>query len=230
MRGTTLLELLTMVRSELGRSENPGTGASDVPEIKRKINRVYEGLYLKYDWPFLNTHFDKIPLAAGQRYYDFPDALDYDRVEAVFIWWNLKCDPIKRGITPDDYNTFDSTNDERSSLVMKWDVRHTGTREQCEVWPMPSDNTSQELQFVGLRKFARLVNNADRCRLDDNLVALFAAAAVTKDKDEAAKLMAQGQDLLTDLRAAARSGEPDFRLNLGAEEPNPFKNVTIRVS
>jgi hypothetical protein len=229
-RGTQLLQLLSMLRSELGRPDSMAVGVADLPQLRQKINGVYEQAYGDYDWPHLVTHFDKIPLAAGQRYYDLPATLDFDRIEATYIWWNQKCSPIKRGISVSDYNTFDSTNDERSSLVMKYDIRFTGTREQVEVWPTPSDDDAQEIQFVGTLKHERLVNNIDVCRLDDLYIVLTAAAATTKDKDERETFLGRAAERFATIRANARADEADIYLNLGSEEPDPYKGVTIRVS
>jgi len=229
-RGSQFLTMLTMLRSELGRSDNVAVGVADMPQLKQKINAVYEQAYADYDWPHLVTHFTKIPLAAGQRVYDVPSTLDYDRIMGTFIWWNQKCSPIKRGISINDYNAFSSPDNERSSLVMKYDIRFTGSTEQVEVWPIPSDDDTQELQFVGIQKFAKLVNHADVCKLDDSYVVLMAAAATTTDEKEQERFLGRAADRWRTLTANARSDEPDFRLNLGSEEHDPYKGVTIRVS
>jgi hypothetical protein len=229
-RGTQFLSLITMLRSELGRSDNVAIGVADIPELKQKLNRVYEQAYADYDWPHLNVHHTAIPMLAGERYYDVPTTLDFDRVEEVYVWLDGRARPLKRGITVEDYNAFSSPDDERSSQIMKWDIRFTGTTEQVEVWPMPSADDTQTLQFVGMQKFARLVNNSDTCKLDDSLIVLLAAAAVSKDKDEQQKFLGQANERLVTLKANARSGERDIRLNLGAEEPDPYKGVTITVS
>lgn len=229
-RGTQFLSLITMLRSELGRSDNVAIGVADIPELKQKINRVYEQAYADYDWPHLNVHHEAIEMLAGERYYDVPATLDFDRAVECYVWFDSRAMPLKRGISIADYNAFNSPEDERSSQILKWDIRFTGTTEQIEVWPMPSDDDVQTLQFVGMQKFARLVNNSDTCKLDDNLIVLLAAAAVTKDKDEQQKFLGQASERLITLRANARSGERDIRLNLGAEEPDPYKGVTITVS
>lgn len=226
-RRTTLLELLTMLRSELGRSDNPAVGVSDVPRLRYELNKAYESVRDRKRWPHLYKIFDKIDLQAGEQFYDFPSDLDYNVVEGVFVWWNGRPYEIKRGISVEDFNSYDSTSDERANTVQKWDVRDTGTREQVVVWPIPSDN-EQDLQFVGWKKFSRLVNNADRCEVDDLLVVLLAAAAI--DKDRAKEKMAMFQDRWDTLAANAASGERDIRLNLEPADRDPVAGVTIRVS
>jgi hypothetical protein len=183
MRGTQFLQLVTMLREDVGRSPDVSVGVSDVPSLKQRINEAYEFLYADYDWPHLRVFYPVTQLNYQQQYYDFPVVgtfqLDYERVERVVVWYNGRPVPVERGIAHEDYFSFDSqaTPPETSAPVLKWDVRFTGTKEQCEVWPVPSDS-SQTLQFVGFKKFVRLVNDGDTCLLDDNMVVLRASAEI----------------------------------------------------
>ena len=177
-RNEQFLELITRVRGETGRANSVAVGTDDVAAIKTAINRVYEGLWHDYDWPHLRKVFDKKTLSAGGQYVDFPAGLDVTRIESVTLWYNGFAYNIERGIQLTDYNLYDPTEDERSDPVLKWDVRHTGSGEQIEVWPLPA--TTQYLQFIGRLAFARLVNDEDQCKLDDTLVVLFTAAKMLR--------------------------------------------------
>lgn len=229
-RGTQFQQLVTMLRAELGRSTNAALGVADVPALKQVINRVYETLYEKPVWPHLRREFGKIALAAGQRYYDMPALLDSDGVEKAVVWWNGEPYPLRKGIGFEDYAAYDSTIDERNSPAAKWDIRYTGTTDQIEIWPVPADN-QQTLQFIGRTKFTRLVNDADLCRLDDTLVVLKAAAAlsVSRKSNDAAMFSADAQGRYDDLLANGHAADETPRMGLGGLEPQAYTQVVVRV-
>ena len=229
-RGTQFLQLVQMLRNELGRSTSVAVGVDDLPRLKYQINKAYERLYDKHDWPHLEQEVTKIALASGQRYYDLPATLNFDRIQEIRIWWNARPRQIRRGISLDDFNSWDSNADERSSPVLKWDVRRPvgSTSEQIEVWPIPADN-EQELHFIGALKVARLVNDSDLCLLDDYLVVLEAAAATAKDAKDKQIFKAEAADRMADLKANAANNEPSFRLGLPAQDTHDYSHVIVRV-
>jgi hypothetical protein len=226
-RGTQFFTMVQMLRAELGRSTNVAVGVDDLAVLKNAINKAAEQIADDYHWPHLRTEFDKIPLAAGQRYYALPTLLNYDRIEQARVWWAGSPLPIRRVFDLDDYLSYDSTNDERSSPAIKWDIRNVGGAEMVAIWPIPSSDDDQELQFIGQRKVARFVNDSDLCPLDDWLVIFKAATGLDIKKSQ----FMQGQfaERLATVRANTRGDEPDARMGVGIEEPTPFKNVTIRV-
>lgn len=231
-RGTAFSELVTRLRAELRRATDLSVNTADVATLKETINHVYAMLYQQYDWPHLRRVFDKIDLAAGQRYYDFPSGLDVDRVERAVAWYDGIAHDLTRGIDHVDYNSYDSTlaTPERSDPPLKWDVRWTGSSEQIEIWPIPATN-DVDLQFVGTQAISRLVNDADLCRLDDYAVVLFAAAELlkaVKANDSDAKLQA-AQSHLARLRARLASTEP-VRVGLGGHSGSRPHEAIIRVS
>jgi hypothetical protein len=208
-RGTQFGVLVSRVRNRVGRSNTAGSsGVADYNQIKEIINAHYEHLYRDYDWPHLRIVTERIALSAGDRYYDVPTSeLDYESIERAVVWTNGQPIAIERGIDFEDYSAFSSEDDDRSGPVLKWDIRFTGSTEQIEVWPMP-DGNDQELQFRGFRKFARLVADADLCRLDDNLVVGFAVAELAANqglKDAQLKLTA-AQGLYNRLRGRVKGG------------------------
>jgi hypothetical protein len=227
-RGAQFLTLVTMLRSDLGRSSSVAVGVDDVTRLKHELNKAYETLASKHDWSHLRKTFAKIPLSQGQQYYSFPSDLDFGRIEGAWVWWSDLPQPIERGITPTDYLAFDSTNDQRSDPAQKWDVRWTGSSEQIEIWPIPSTN-DQDLQFLGQRKVTRLVNDIDICLLDDWLVVLWAAVNLVKEDDKRSK-MGEAQDRLDNVKAESNAEEPDINFATGPEQRDPFKGVVLRVS
>lgn len=230
-RGDTLSTLISDLRDELRRANSSAASPDDVPSLRRTINHVYHSLYLQNDWPFRNRLFDKIPLNAGQRYYDFPTGLDPDRVITTHIWWSNIAEKIERGITLEDYSAYNPDTNQRSDPAMKWDVRFTGTKEQIEVWPVPA-GSAQTLQFYGTQAITRLVNDTDTCLLDGDLIVLYAAAELTPADapDKQAKLQL-AQEMLRTLRVRANSaGDQEYRLGLGTDngrKVNPRAVVRI---
>lgn len=198
-RGETFLELQGMLREELGRSPDVAIGVDDLPILKRAINKAYATLYDEYDWPFLRRVFAKESLSAGQRYYDLPDGLNIERVEAVYIWFNEVPQKIDRGITVDEYGIYDPTDNVRVDPVLLWDVRNISGSVQIEVWPLPASDT-MSIQFVGLVEAPKLVNNADACLLDDELVVMLAAAQHLRRQKSA-----DADDALAQFRARIKS-------------------------
>lgn len=229
-RGTSLLELVQMLRNELGRSTSVAVGVDDLPRLKYQINKAYARLFDKYDWPHLQQEPVKIELAAGQRYYDLPATLDFDRIGEIRIQWNARPHIATRGISLDDFNSWDSNADERSSPVLKWDVRRVvgGTAEQIEVWPIPADN-EQEIHFIGTASAPRLVRDEDLCLIDDYLVVLDAAAATATKKEDKQIFKAEMADRLTDLRANAANNFEPIRLGLPSDRTTDYKHVIVRV-
>lgn len=229
-RGTQFLQLVTMLRAELGRSTSPALGVADVPTLKQVINRVYETLYEKPVWPHLRAEFAKITLSAGQRYYDMPALLNSDGVEKAVVWWSGEPYPLGKGIGFEEYAAYDSTIDERNSPAAKWDIRWTGAADQIEIWPVPADD-QQTLQFIGRTKFARLVNDADICRLDDNLVVLSAAAAiaVSRKSNDAAMFAGDAKMRFDDLLANGHATDDTTRMGLGGMAPQAYTQVVVRV-
>lgn len=232
-RGTTFLELVTMLREELGRASDVSVGVSDLPTLKRKLNRYYETIYYDKEWPHLRRIFDRVTLSAGERFYDLPSELDYERIERVVVYQNGIPIPTERGITSADYADYDSISDERSAPVVKWDVRDVGGDLQVEFWPVPSDN-DQQVEFTGFVKFAPLVNDADICLLDDNLVVgLAAVELLEQQKTGSAKTVAEATRALYDRlsgRAKGASGTPVNFANLPVGGKFNNGRVTVRVS
>lgn len=239
-RGITFLECVVALRDEVGRDHDPSVGVSDLPGLKQKIARIYEDLWDEVDWPHLRTEFDKITLQPGQRYYDLPTSVtaggfqttglsvDFSRLEQVVTWYSGLPHPVQRGILPENYATYDSTTGVTANPVLRWDVRFTGTKEQIEVWPIPS-SSSYSLQFTGIPKCVRLVNDGDTLNLDDRLVVLLAASEIHPDKDKAKKLQQLADRRFLRLTGRAKRANAGYRLGMGnTTRMDPYKAV-VRV-
>lgn len=226
-RGTQLLQLVSMVRNEVGRADNVAVGVDDIYGLKQVINRVYETLYAGYDWPHLKKQRETISLSAGSYHYNVPSAVDYTRLEGAWVKYNGLYHPIDRGITVEDYGTYDTYADSRSDPVLKWDIVLPSSTEMVEVWPIPASN-GQTLVFTGYRKFTRLVNDSDTCLIDDNLVAAFAAAEILTGESAKAKL-GHAQSLYNILRSRAKGGAATHTFNQMPASSRPTQAI-VRVS
>lgn len=231
-RGKQYTQLLADLRAELRRNPDPGVRAADLSALQQATKRAYETLYDEYDWPHLRRTFPKVPLAAGQRYYDFPTDMDYDRLEDVKVWYGSLPFDVDRGIEIDDYASYNSeaTTPVRATPVLKWDVRWVTTKEQIEVWPIPSDN-NQSLQFTGIKKFVQLVDDADQCLLDDALVTLAAAIILEKDPNALKEKAGALERRLDRLKGRGKAAAVVYRMGLGQANPDiPSSRATVRIA
>ena len=232
-RGKQLLQMVSLLRDEVGRANSVATGLGDLDMLKATIRRVYETLHEDYDWPHLRTEFDKITTNNGQRYYDFPTspaAVNYDRVEQIFVWYSGLPHRLERGIDIQHYATFDSTLGRTSEPALRWDVRFTGTKEQIEIWPIPASDDMQ-IQMIGFPQPKTLTNDADTLDLDHILVVLFAAAEILarqKSADAQAKLQ-QAQARYIDLKARSKSGISGYRMGMGSGDHKQNWRAVVRV-
>lgn len=224
-------QLTSDLRAELGLTNDPSVRAANLPSIQQSLNRAYETLYEEHNWPHLRVVADRIALSAGQRLYDFPANLDFDRIESVGVWWSGQPRPITRGIGFPEYATYDSESDVRGDPVLKWDIRASTTSEQFEVWPVPASD-DQEIQFIGTQKFALLVDDSDICYLDSNLVVLTAAVGLlARAKHADAKLaLASAQRRLDRLKGRQASEATTYRIGLGQAPQEASSKSTVIIS
>jgi hypothetical protein len=188
------------VRAEARLSGNTSRGTDHLDTVKRVIRRRYTTLAESHDWQHLrlsDTDGTKT-LAAGQRYYDFPTAVNPGRIACAHVQWGNTWLRVEYGIGIDDYNIFDSLADERSDPTQKWAFRSDS---QFEVWPIPATN-DVSFRFTGDKKIEALTDNDSRLDLDDELVTLFAAAELlaSAKQDDAETKMALAQARLSQLK------------------------------
>lgn len=194
-RGQTLESILTKVRAKARLSLLPAanTQARDGQVIR--IQQVQQRLWDGYNWPHMRIEHT-LPLQAGQYLYDLPETdaytLSMDRVEYVAVrdggeWVRLCAD-----ITDANYTIHETQLDERAWPVRNW---RASPNDEIEVWPIPDQNadaTTLEgyLKVVAIRNLDPLVEDSDRADLDDELIALLAAAEILQANGAAdAKVM-----------------------------------------
>lgn len=184
-RGTTLTQLLVMLRAEAGHSTSVAAGIDNEDALIQKLQRVQQMLYDEYDWPFMMNEWD-IAMQAGDRYYDFPiesgfpglTVINLESTINAWIDYSGRPIPLTRGIGQRQYAQYNSNNDERAGPVRRWDIkRTTDAKEQIEVWPIPADNTNT-LWLHGKKKLRPLVAASDVCDIDDIAIVLTAASEI----------------------------------------------------
>lgn len=203
-RGKQLQQLVYALRAECGHELNAAAGVDGLPAFKHILARTQEQLADTYDWPFLKVR-KSITLAAGQRYYDFPAGMPVESIKRAEIFYNSKTYQLDRGIGLEHYAVYDPEANVRSTPAMAWDIWWTGTKEQVEIWPLPSTN-GEKVYLTGHRPLRALVSDSDVADLDDILITLFCAAEVLarqKSADAAGKLK-MAQERLTTLKGRTK--------------------------
>jgi hypothetical protein len=225
-RGQTLGKLLTDLRAEIGFATDSTVGQSENPALKVLLQRTQEILYDEYDWPHMQGVWYDVTLSAGQRYYDIPSQINYERaVRAQTLWGNI-WSPISYGFDTSVYNLHDSDNDQRADPPEKWRL-YSATKFEC--WPMPATNGGK-IRFIGTRKLATFEAESDVADLDDRLIVLFAAAERMAGKPRGKALTTLAGRRLAILKA--RSNKSDsFRVgetrDNGANRPH---ELVVRVA
>jgi len=189
-RGVTTLESMVRdLRLETRRSSEPNFGQDEYPTLVRLLTRIQTFLYWDFDWPFLQIRRD-LTLQQGQRYYDVPSDLEFERIRRVRTngYGESQWTEMTRGITTDHYSVYDSDNGDESSPAERWDIINVGSgddvdQEQIEIHPMPATN-GEIVRFEGIRKLGPLTQNNNVCTLDDTLIVMFAAAELLSSEDE----------------------------------------------
>lgn len=208
-----------MLRDECGTSSNSSRGTDNLAYLQRLIARTYEFLVDEYDWSFLRIDNDEATkeLEAGERYYDFPVAMDMkDAIHADHFYGNVWV-PLDYGIDMSDYTAMNPETNQRADPAIKWQVKN---ERQFEVWPMPA-STGNLVRFRGRRLPERLTADDSRADMDDQLIVLYAAAEVLSkkgQKDAELKLAAAKQRMMQ--MKAAYSSKLKVRIGM-AERLDP---------
>jgi hypothetical protein len=174
--GVQLSKLVKDLRAECGHSLAVAQGQATEDTLRYMLGRQQEELYEGYDWPALRI-YRKIVTAAGQRYYDYPDDLPFDRVRRFWCHTTKATDwtPIEKGIDPMLFTTYDSEGGVRAWPPRRWE--HNADQNQIELWPVP-DRDQGEIIIYGMKPLAPLLKSDDVCTLDGTLLVLFTAVEV----------------------------------------------------
>lgn len=208
-RGVTLGALITDLREELQQSTSPSLGQSYRATLRQKLQTTQEWLWDEFTWPFLRLR-ENVSLQAGSRYYSFPANAPLEAIKAIKVKYSGRWLPVSRGITMDDYATHDSDLDERTDPVQKWDVLHTGSVEQIEVWPLPATNGTNNLRIFAQKPLAPFISDSAVCTLDSRLLLWFTASDIlTKSNPEESKrFLGKGTKLLSTLQGRTSDSTP----------------------
>lgn len=209
-RGTSLGQLLDDLRAEVGHSLQPNLGKSTRDVLINMLQRTQRRLWDDYSWPFLRITRD-ITIGAGQRYYDIPNDLVFERIERVETKHGDVWTKLKYGISSEDYNQHDSDRGVRSSPVRRYDAYENN---QIELWPIPANNTDaatgmNSVRVTGIKNLSPFVADSDTADLDDQLIVLYAAAEVlTRQKQsDANNKLGQAQAHYARLKARMAKSE-----------------------
>lgn len=178
-RGVALEKLVSDLRLELRLSPEPSVGELMTPQLIYQLNNAQEELWMDFDWSHKRGDVD-VSLRENERYYDFPERIDLERVECAFAKWDNWWVPVKRGIDPLLYNARDSEKCETDRPVLRWDVFNG---DQFEVWPLPNVNCDK-FRFRGILNVPAMLKLTDVCELDSNLLVKLAAWKMAKSSDK----------------------------------------------
>lgn len=236
MRGQTLGELLSDLKAECGYSQNAAHGINNRESLVQVLKRTQRRLWSDWDWMHMRVSRD-MRVNAGQRYYNCPTDLPYERIDTAEVKFGGLWKPLCFGIDERQYSIYDPRIDERSWPIERWDVAEdpadtAGTpdnRGMIEIWPLPSDSGTAPapasddegwMRFTGIRFLRTFNNDADRCDLDGDLIVLYAAAEILmRDrKDDAQAKLQAGLKLYMMLRG---NQEKNRTFNLGSGEKEP---------
>lgn len=184
---TSLGDMVTMLRNEIGASINPAQGQNELPILKNIIKRTQEMLYDDFDWQHMLKDVD-MDLFAGQRYYTFDPEINFDRIKKAYVNWSTSWDELPYGIDPTYYNYNNSeVAGNRADPALRWQHYDTNS---FEVWPVPTGNLAQKIRFRCIRNLRPLIADADQSDIDDRLIVLFCASEIlarNKAADASAK-------------------------------------------
>jgi hypothetical protein len=230
MRGQTLTELLSDLKAECGYSQNAAHGINNRDSLVQVLKRTQRRLWSDWDWMHMRVSRD-IQLNAGQRYYNCPDDLPYERIDTAEVKFGGQWMPLCFGINERQYSVYDPRVDERSWPVQRWDVAEDpadtlGTpdnRGMIEVWPLPSDSGSAPsptvdlegwIRFTGIRFLRPFTMDSHRCDLDGDLIVLFAAAEILqRDRKDDAQAKLQAATKLYMMLRGNQEKNRSFNLN-----------------
>lgn len=219
MRGKTLGECLTGLRTELRLSLNPAHNVQVRDTHVAVLQRTQEWLWENYTWPHMRVERYLQP-QTGQRFYDPAGCkkisqstgllvaagdVTIDRLDSVMwlrdgdVW--MKVVP---GINPADFNAYDSDAGDTAWPICRWQIAEGNN---VEFWPVPNQNGNTTtlagmIRFSGVKSLGAFTDDTHTADLDDQAIILFAAAKLAPAKEKA-DFVAQGQQRMRDIRANA---------------------------
>lgn len=229
--GQTFGQVVSATQEEAGHFSSAALNASSamnstiLSQIERAVRRTYRRLHADHNWPHLYTYRD-VPVDATSRYLTFPPDMDPDRnIEAWILPagdgsnWSLLEYGVgmaqMRRLNSDrfDHNNPATFGNGSTGAPTHWARAPLGPL-QFEVWPITLTEGAR-IRFWGLTRPKDLVDNNSIVDLDDDLIALFAAAEFLerqKSPDAGSKLE-QAMAHYRRLRANSQNPVREFRTN-----------------
>lgn len=229
----TLNEVVEAVRNETRKSTNVSRGVDHRDHIKQLVKRHYYTLCEDFDWQHLELKRDsavgRVTLAAGQRYYTFPTALNTLYIEKVFVKWGSTWQEVDFGIGYANYSQYDPDANQRADPVRAWQW-YGG--DQFEVWPLPATNgvanSYGEIGFQGQAKPEQLAGDSNRLDLDDMLVELMVSAEILAEEGQAAAAKVKGDAAVSRLNRVRANMGSKRRYVMGRGEIGAAGNLYPR--
>lgn len=207
MLRNTFGQIVEMARAEARLSSNSSRGIDHLDHVKQLVKRHYTMLAEDHDWEHLQLKRDydvaRVQLQAGSRFYNYPAAVNPQKITTAWLKWGNIWRPIDYGIQFANYSGLDPDNGSRADPVLRWDMRDG---DGFEVWPVPASDGDADapysnwIGFEGQKAVESYVSDANRADIDDMLIALNVAAEILAEngqqKASEAKLSAANRRLL----------------------------------
>lgn len=223
--GQTFGQVVSATQEEAGHFSSAALNSNILSQVQRAVRRTYRRLHADHNWPHLHSYRD-VRVDATSRYLTFPPDMDPDRnIEA----WVLPAgdgsnwSPLEYGIgmaqmrqsNSDRFDHSDPNTFARGSTgaPVRW-ARSPLSPLQFEVWPITLTEGAL-IRFWGLTRPKDLVEDNAIVDMDDDLIALFAAAEFLerqKSPDAGTKLE-QAMAHYRRLRANTQNPVREFRTN-----------------
>jgi|21_taG_2_1085346.scaffolds.fasta_scaffold03164_6 hypothetical protein len=163
----TLGELRQELRDRLGFASTGGRSGANTSIIDSFLRNAQTQLYYQFDWKFLISVDKSIVTNKSQTLYDWPDAVDPDRLIQVLAEDTSSSlpniYPLVEGI---DWNHDNYTTTENKPS--RYEIRN-----QIEIWPAP-DSASYKIWLEYVQRLGRFTQDADRASIDGDLILLHA--------------------------------------------------------
>ena len=221
---STFGQVVRATQDEAGHFTTGALNRNVLAQIQQTVRRTYRRLHADFNWPHLYVRRD-VQVGAKERYLTFPPDMDPDRTLNAWVMGSGsdRWEPLEYGIGMAQYNRLNSDkfdyNDPDTNGYASADPPTRWARSPLntlnfEVWPVPL-NAGSEIRFWGITRPQNLVETNDLVDLDEDLIALYAAAEWLADQksDSAGTKLEQAAAHYRRLKANAQNPETTFRLN-----------------
>lgn len=225
--GTTLANMVTMLRAELRDSIASGHQPDWQPMLREALRSAQDTLWLTEDWPHLKIKDASFSTAGTTRFYSMSGtALGQSSLRQVDVRWQGKRTPLAYGIDTSHYDQLNpSLAGDARDPAQRYDFAFVGGETVLELWPVPATNT-QVVLLSGQAALGAFNEDHHTCTLDDRLIVLHAkadllAARGAKDAERAAAKASAYLDLLRGFNKSAQLNAASYRLGAAPRRSGP---------